>query len=65
MSTEDNKKPWMSKTIWYGVLLGLAGLFPPAQAVLAANPELATAVAGGVVIALRFLTKDSVVPPKK
>ena len=56
----DDKKPWQSKTLWAGVFVALAPLFPPVGAFVAANPAVAGAVAGAITAALRFITDKKV-----
>lgn len=43
------KKPWQSKTLWTSLIVAVAPLIPPVQALLVANPELA-----GTIVALVF-----------
>lgn len=42
-----------SKTIWASLLVALSGFFPPLQALIIANPDIATAVVGGLFGILR------------
>lgn len=57
---EDLKSPWKSKTLWIAALTALVPLFPPAAAVVAANPAVVSAVVGVVFGALRLTTKTKV-----
>ena len=58
MSDATKKPAWKSKTLWSSILIAIAPLFPPAQAWIAANPEVYNAVLGGLFAVLRFVTKD-------
>lgn len=59
--TVEQKKPWQSKTLWVGLIAAVVPFFPPAAAVIAANPEVASIVLSGVFSVLRLITKDRVV----
>ncbi len=61
---DDSKKPWQSVTLWAALVTALVPLFPPAAAVVAANPGIVTAVLGLVFGALRLKT-DTAVSIKK
>jgi hypothetical protein len=52
----DTKKPWESKTLWAGVIVALAPIFPPAQAVIASNPAIVMGLVGAVFTVLRMLS---------
>jgi hypothetical protein len=54
----ENKKPWLSKTIWMSVLTALASLYPPAHEWIADNPVIFSWAIGGVFAGLRVITKD-------
>lgn len=54
-------KPWMSKTLWAGLIVAVAPFFPPAQAVLLAHPEAAGLVVGAIFSVLRLVTKKPVI----
>jgi len=43
-----------SKTIWTSILVAVSGLFPPVQALMIANPEIASCVIGGLFGLLRI-----------
>lgn len=51
----ETTKPWASKTIWAGLIVAVAPFFPPVQAALVANPEIASVVVGAVFSFLRLL----------
>lgn len=61
MEAPETKKPWQSKTLWIGLIAAVVPFFPPAAAVIAANPEVTTAVLSGVFGFLRVVTKDKIV----
>jgi hypothetical protein len=42
-----------SKTIWTSILVAVSGLFPPIQALIIANPDIASCIIGGVFGLLR------------
>lgn len=49
--------PLYSKTFWAGVLMAaVPALFPPAAALIAANPAIYAAASGAIVVGLRHLT---------
>jgi len=55
---QQNKKPWLSKTIWLNIL-GLVGQFiPGVSACTAAHPEMILSFFTIANIVLRSLTKD-------
>ena len=56
-----NKAVLKSKTFYLGLITALAPLFPGASEVISSNPEIVAQVLGGVIIVLRFFTKDKVV----
>ncbi len=58
---EEVKPAWKSMTLWAALLTALVPLFPPAAAVVAANPGLVSAVVGLVFGALRLKTDTKVV----
>ena len=55
VNSNETSKPWASKTLWVGVIVAIAPFFPPAQAMMIANPEIAGIVVGGVFSILRML----------
>jgi uncharacterized membrane-anchored protein len=57
---EDCKPLFKSKTVWLSVIVAVAGFFPPAQAILVAQPEIASLVVGGIFGAVRLITKGKV-----
>jgi hypothetical protein len=56
----DSKSILTSKTFWSGVIMALVPLFPPAAALIAANPAAAGALAGVIAVAMRSATDGSV-----
>ena len=57
---DDTKKPWKSKTLWAGLIVALAPFFPPAQAVIIANPELVSMFVGALFAGLRVVSEKKV-----
>lgn len=57
---QETSKPWHSKTLWCSVIVAFAPFFPPAQAVIVANPEIASVVVGSIFGLLRFLSGTTV-----
>lgn len=55
------KKPWQSKTLWVSLVVAIVPFFPPAQALILANPEVVSIALGGIFSVLRLATKDKVV----
>ena len=57
----DTTKPaWQSKTLWVAVLTALVPLFPPAAALIAANPAAISAVVGAVFAGLRLISSSKI-----
>jgi hypothetical protein len=49
--------PFYSKTFWAGLLMAIVPIaFPPAAALIAANPALYAGASGAIVVGLRHLT---------
>lgn len=60
-----DKKPWLSKTMWFGLLTALSPWLAALvnfdlAAWLIANTGLAASIWGGLAIAIRFITKDKI-----
>lgn len=56
-----NKKPWLSKTIWFNLLVALSAMiFPSVNDWLVNNPSLFASIWSALNIVLRFVTKDSI-----
>ena len=62
---DDVKKPWQSKTLWIGLVVAIAPFFPPAQAVLIANPELVGMFVGALFAGLRVVSEKKLVLKKQ
>lgn len=56
----DTTKPWQSKTLWVSLIVALAPLLPPVQAVLIANPTLVTSAVACVFAALRLMSSQKI-----
>lgn len=52
----ETTKPWQSKTLWASFIVAAAPFFPPAQAVIVANPELVATAVGALFALLRLLS---------
>lgn len=50
-----------SKTFWFGLISGIAPLFPAVSTFLSENPTAISMVWGSLAIVLRLATKDKVV----
>jgi len=53
----DTKKPWMSKTLWLGLLTAALPFCPPVQAWVIANPEAWSALVGVAFMGIRAVTE--------
>ena len=62
---EEAKSILASKTFWVALATVLAPIYPPAAALIAAQPDAAIAIAGFVFGALRFVTSKPVKLPGK
>ena len=58
---DESKKALQSKTLWSGLIVALAPFFPPAQAIIVANPELVSMLVGALFAGLRVVTDQNVV----
>ena len=56
----DGIPVWASKTLWMSLIVAVAPFFPPAQAVLIANPEITYVVVGGIFAVLRVISGKKV-----
>lgn len=52
-----NKELLKSKTIWTSIVVAAAGFFPPVQALIISNPEIATSFIGMLFSLLRIKTE--------
>ncbi len=63
---EETKPFWASKTIWVNIIAVAAALFGAFGLDVGLDPEMQVALVGGIMagvnIALRFMTKTSIVP---
>lgn len=59
---EASKKPWLSKTIWLGVVTALSPFVPGVSEWIsnAAHIETIGMIWGALAVLLRFITKDKV-----
>lgn len=57
---EEAKKPWLSKTVWFNLLLAAAAFYPPAGDWMAANIGMVASVWAGLAVVLRLVTKDKI-----
>ncbi len=57
----ENKKPWLSKTIWLNLVGAILALvYPPASAWLAAHADITLGFFAGINILLRLISKDKI-----
>lgn len=56
-----NKKIFLSKTFWMGLITAIVPMFPSAQEFVVANIASVSMVWGALAIVLRMVTKDKVV----
>lgn len=64
MEASPNVPAWKSKTLWAALIVAVAPVFPPAQALIAANPEIVGAIVGGIFAVLRVFTSKPVLKKK-
>lgn len=55
---DESKKFWKSKTFWASLITVFVPYFPPAAALVAANPEVVMTIVGAAFGALRIVTKE-------
>lgn len=60
MSEVQSKRPWLSKSVWVGVLVAVAPLIPGVNKIIAANPEYVLHAVGAIAVVLRLITKDKI-----
>ena len=51
----DTTPAWKSKTLWASLIVAAAPLFPPAQVLIAANPDIALGIVSALFAFLRML----------
>lgn len=56
----NDKKPWLSKTLWFNLVVAGAAFIPGAQDWLHGNEEIVLLAFSGVNMILRLLTKGSI-----
>ena len=56
----DPKKPWLSKTVWVGVLLAASAFVPSVHDWIAANVDMFSMIVGGLMIALRMVSSGKI-----
>lgn len=59
----ESKKTYLSKSVWLGLVVGIAGFFPYASGWIAANPELVSHGLGALIIVLRVVTEKKLELP--
>lgn len=57
---QGNKYPWLSKTLWFNVIVGIAAFFPPVQAFVQGHSEMIMMGFGLINMFLRLITKDAI-----
>jgi hypothetical protein len=55
---EENKKPYLSKTLWINAILAGVAFFPNLKDLI--DPDMAIQIIAGLNILLRFLTKSKI-----
>lgn len=55
-----SKKPWLSKTIWFNLLISVAAFIPSVQAYVHGNEEVVVLALSGVNMILRLVTSGSI-----
>lgn len=55
-----SKKPWYSKTMIAAAITALVPLYPPAAALVAANPALVMGVVGALFAGLRYISHGAI-----
>jgi hypothetical protein len=58
MSEKQSKKPWLSKSIWAGVLVAVAPFIPMFGEKI--NESVAMSIVGVVMVVLRLITKSEI-----
>lgn len=56
----ESKKPWLSKTVWVGLITAVAPFVPGMSEWLSANAAVVVSVLGAIGILLRLITKDKI-----
>lgn len=55
------KKPWLSKTLWVNLILGVSAMFiPGVHDWVLAHGDIVASIFAGLNILLRFITKGSI-----
>ena len=62
---QESKKPWLSKTMWFGLLTGLSPFLAAVvnvdlNQILANHGAVIASVWGALAVVLRYVTKDKV-----
>ena len=55
-----DKKPWLSKTLWFNVLMGIMSFHPVTREWIHGREDLAMLVVSGVNMILRLVTSKSI-----
>ncbi len=56
----ESKSPFQSRTLLASLLVAVAAFFPPAQAIVAANPGLAMGAAGAILAGFRLISSKKI-----
>jgi hypothetical protein len=56
----ENKKPWLSKTLWVSAIIAVAPFIPVVGLVVTANPQAVSIVVGLIFAALRLSTDTGI-----
>jgi hypothetical protein len=57
---QENKKPWLSKTLWLNALMAAAAFIPPAKDWMASHMDLVLMGFSALNMALRLVSKDKI-----
>jgi hypothetical protein len=56
----ENKKPWLSKTLWINVIMAVVAFIPPVSAWIVAHPDVLVIGFTLVNVILRLVSKDKI-----
>lgn len=58
MNPDQQKSPFLSKTLWMNLVVAIAAFFPSVQSYIASNPMVTVMAFAGANFVLRLLSKD-------
>ena len=57
----ENKKPWLSKTLWINAVIAIGALaYPPVAEYVSSHPDLVLTAMAALNIVLRLVSKDKI-----